>query len=289
MKALLGMILLCALAGAQTPLGKPMDPREDDGSMAKADAALALNPDDAEKTLAAGLARDRAWRYAESIQIYTRGMKLAPADWRFPRYRGHRYLSTRQFDRAVDDLERARKLAPQSFDVAYHLGLAYYLKGQFDKAAAEYGRCLAQTGQGSGAPLAGGGRLCAELKDDADSRIAVIEWRYRALRRAKKDEEAEKLLETVGEDWQPKENEAYYESLLFYKGMRTEKSLLDPSRMKDNRFVTVAYAVANYHLTEGNARKACPLLRKIVDDPAWNGFGYIAAETELVRGACKDE
>lgn len=282
MRALAAVLLL-----AQAVTRAPLEDKE--GVVAKADAELAAKPGDVELILAAGLARDKVWRYQESIEVYTRGMKAAPQDFRFPRYRGHRYISTRQFGKAVEDLEHARKLAPNSYDVSYHLALAYYLRGQFERAASEYARCMGQMGQEAGPALAGGAKRCAEMVNDADSRIAMTEWRYRSLRRAKRDSEAEKLLETVPEELTLKENDTYYQCLLFYKGMRTEKSLLDPSQLKGNAFATLGYAVANYHLVEGNLRKACPLLTKVAQDPAWNAFGAIAAETEIARGLCKDE
>ena len=277
------LLLQAAPKPAMTPL------EDKDGIVKKADEELAAKPDDPELILAAGLARDKVWRYTESIELYTRGAKLAPQDFRFLRYRGHRYISTRQFGKAVEDLEKARHLAPNSYDVAYHLGLAYYLRGQFDKAAAEYARCMSQAGQEAGPALPGGAKRCAEVANDADARIGMTEWRYRALRRAHKDAEAEKLLETVPEELELKESAPYYQCLLFSKGLRTEKALLDPSQMKGNLFPTLGYAVANYYLLEENPRKACPLLRKVASDPAWNAFGAIAAEVELARGACKDE
>ena len=286
----MGCVSLGWAQGPKTPLGKAMTPRADpDGIVAKTDAALNADPKNPDRLLEAAQARDRLWIYWESIPIYGRGMKEFPQDFRFPRFRGHRGISIRQFGRAVDDLEKARSLAPGSYDVAYHLGLALYLQGKFDKAAEEYARCLNQSGTGDSAELPGKAKRCSELNSDTESRIALTEWLYRSLKRAKKEEEAEKLLATVAEDLELKENEAYYESLLFYKGLRNEKSLLDPSRMEGNRLATLGYAVANYYLTDGNVRKACPLLRKIVEDPAWNAFGYIAAETELQRGACKEE
>ena len=67
---------------------------------------------------------------------------------RLLRFRGHRYISTRRFDLAVADLEKAIALAPSSFDVAYHLGLAHYLRGEFDAAAKVYRSCLDATAAG---------------------------------------------------------------------------------------------------------------------------------------------
>lgn len=280
-------LLLFQAPMMKTPLGKPMAPVEDkDGLVEKAKAALAAAPDDPEKLLAYGNALDKVWRYGESIGVYSKGVKQFPADYRFLRFRGHRYISTRQFAKAVEDLDRARKLAPQSYDVTYHLALAHYLRGEYDKAAAEYARCASQT---EGAPLPGNGKRCSDLREDNESRIALTEWRWRALMRAKKEAEAETLLAGIPEELTLKESQNYFELLLFHKGFRTDKSLLDPVRDKPLEFSTLGYGVSVYHLLDGNARRACPLLRKIVDAGAWNAFGYIAAETDIVRGACKDE
>jgi tetratricopeptide (TPR) repeat protein len=289
-------LLFCSLSLAAqvelvSPLGRKFEALPDkDGAVAKADAALAAQPGNPELILAAAQARDRIWRYSESIALYGQGIKAAPGDFRFPRYRGHRYISTRKFDLAVKDLERAKALAPGSFDVAYHLGLAHYLRAEYQKAAAEYSRCLNMAGKPESAPpLPEGVRHCAELSADDNSRVALTEWLYRALRRAGRDADAERLLSSIGDEMKVDSNETYYESLMFYKGMRTEKSLLDPSRLKGNQFPTAAYAVANWQWLEGNKAKACRMYRQIVEDPAWNAFGYIAAEAELARGACKDE
>ena len=279
--------LLLQAAPLKTPLGKPMTPEEDkEGIVEKARTEAAAKPDDPEKLLALGAALDKLWRYGESIEVYSKGAKQFPSDFRFLRFRGHRYISTRQFGKATDDLEHARKLAPQSYDVTYHLALAYFLRGQYDKASAEYARCMDQT---EGAALPGNAKSCADLRGDPEQRIAITEWRYRALRRAKKDDEAEKLLSTVPDELELKESRSYYECLLLYKGMRTEKSLLEPAQNKPLDYVTMGYGVALYHQLDGSLRRACPLYRKIVDQPAWNAFGYIAAETELLRGTCKDE
>jgi hypothetical protein len=49
----------------------------------------------------------------------------------------------------------------------------------------------------------------------------------------------------------------------------------------------VGYGIANFHLVNGSTARACALLRDIVDTPTWQAFGAIAAEAELVRGACR--
>jgi tetratricopeptide (TPR) repeat protein len=268
-----------------TPLGRQAYARSDsDGAVARADAALAADPRNVDLLLAAGRARDAAWRYTEAVDLYTRALAIAPDDVRLLRFRGHRYVSTRRFDAAVADLERAASLAPSSFDVQYHLGLAYYLRGEFDKAAGAYRACLEATADPR--PLPPGWRSCTTVKAQDGDRVALSDWLYRSLRRAGRHAEAKALLGTITPGMNAGENDAYYTALRFYQGALSEGQALEGAEARDNRLATVGYGVANFHLVHGNTARACALFRDIVDAPTWNAFGAIAAEAELVRGAC---
>jgi len=268
-------------------LGKSLFAEPDaKGVVAKADTALAADPENLELLLAAARARDELWRFRESIEMYTRGLARAPNDFRWRRFRGHRYISTRRFDLAAEDLEKARALEPSSFDVAYHLGLAYYLLGKFDPAAEEYGRCLSQSAGGETGPkLPEGFRSCADSAREDNSRVALVEWRYRALGRAGRREDAARLLDGISEGMKVTTNDIYYRSLLYYKGARSEARILEG--LTGNQFSTVGYAVANRHWLEGRRAEACKWFHRVVEEKTWSAFGYIASETELARGACR--
>jgi tetratricopeptide (TPR) repeat protein len=270
-----------------SPLGKAYFARPDPtGVIAKADKALADGGEKADLVLAAARARDQFLRFADSIPIYTRGMQAFPEDVRFPRFRGHRLISIRRFDAALVDLKTAAELAPASFDVAYHLGLAYYLRGDYNHAAREYNRCLALGDKPKPEFLRGmpeGWRACYAL--DADSRVALTDWAYRALRRAGKHAEAKQLLERINESMAVKENTSYWRSLLFYKGARSEEQTL-ANPHNDNAIATVGYGVAVFHRLEGRTDRACELLQRIVNEENWSAFGLIGAETDLARGLC---
>ena len=92
-------------------------------------------------------------RYRDAIAIFSRGIAKFPDDVRLLRYRGHRYITVREPDKAIADLAKADELirsrglkdAPEPdgipgppgstpstlfFNVYYHLGLAHYLKGR---------------------------------------------------------------------------------------------------------------------------------------------------------------
>jgi tetratricopeptide (TPR) repeat protein len=272
-----------------SPLGKSHFALPDkDGAIEKADKALAANPASLDLLLEAGRARDSVWRYNDAIEIYSKVIERAPNDVRGYRFRGHRYVSTRRFDQAVADLEKAASLAPTSFDVAYHLALAYFLRGQFDRAASVYRGCL--EAKKPAGPLPEGWRDCSTVATgDDESRIAISDWLYRSLRRAGKHDEARTLAGTIAEGLAIKENEAYYRALLFYKGLRTEEQVLDPASFETTTGVTTGFGVGNYYLVEGQTEKACKVFRRLVEADQWNGFGFIAAETELTRkgGPCQ--
>ena len=97
-------------------------------------------------------------RYRDAIDdLLAAASRSYPSDVRLLRYRGHRYITVREPDKAIADLAKADELiraagpdgrdrarrAPGPpgprrstlfFNVYYHLGLAHYLKGDFAAA-----------------------------------------------------------------------------------------------------------------------------------------------------------
>lgn len=254
------------------------------GVIRQADSALEAAPDDVELIIAAARVRRDFRQYRQAMELYTRAIELAPTDWRPWRFRGHRQISVRNFQAAVSDLEQARALAPMNWDVAYHLGLAYFLEGRFSEAAAEYLRCLGLADdEGAKEAEFEDFRSCSENSSDPESAVAMTEWGVRAALRAGREEEADALLASVGEDWDVRENVAYYHDLLFYKGLMTEEDLLNPGPDAPYRRETVGFGVANWLLVRGDTARAVALLEELARDPWWPGFGRIAAETDLFR------
>ena len=203
--------------------GSTPAPRPTPRLQERLDAELAAEPNNVERIIAAAREKRNAMAYDEEAALYTRALALAPNDWRLYRFRGHRFISLRQFDAALRDLNRARQLAPNDFDVAYHRGFALYLLGRFSEAADEYLRCirLATDRRALGrfeADRAAGQRPCAEIATRDDSRVAITDWAYRALRRAGRHQEATTLLASIRPGMDVTVNGAYYEALLAYRG-----------------------------------------------------------------------
>lgn len=254
------------------------------GAVATADSLLALSPDDVDLIIAAGRVRRNFWQYRQAMALYTQAMELAPGDWRPHRYRGHRHISVREFDKAIFDLEAARERAPLNWDVTYHLGLAYFLSARFDDAANEYLRCLNLADDESARAAQGEDfRSCSQNAEDAESLVAMTEWAVRALRRSGRHDEARALLESISPDLPIEVNVAYYHDLLFYKGLKTADELLSPGENGPYRLETVGFGVANWLLVEGDTARAREIIEEISRHPWWPGFGRIAAEVELAR------
>ena len=275
-------------------LGKPLLPppieeaarKRLEGNLAKATADFIKAPDDADAIVWLGRRLAYLGRFREAIDVFSRGIEKHPADFRLLRHRGHRYITLREFDRAIADLERATRLiegvpdqvepdgdpspggAPPStnhFNVWYHLGLARYLKGDFEGAARAY-------------------RSCMEFSRASDDRlVATSDWLYMTLRRLGREAEAAAVLEPIRKDLRVLENDAYFRRLLLYKGESRPEDLLDPTETSGVNRATLGYGLGNWHLWNGRTEEARRIFEEIVRGPQWPAFGFIAAEAELAR------
>jgi Flp pilus assembly protein TadD len=241
-----------------------------EGGLRDAAHKLEADPANPDNIILYGRALAALWRYRDAIGVYTRGISAHPDHAMLYRHRGHRYISVREFDKAAADLARAAEINGSDFDIWYHLGLAHYLQGEFARAEAAY-------------------LECRKAAKDEGSVIAVSNWLYIALRRQGKSVEAAKVLDGIREGMEAGENGAYYNLLLFYKGMKAESSLEAAAASSDLDLATTGYGLASWHLYNGTKDKAFALFGKIVGIPYWPAFGFIAAEAELHRAGPKRE
>jgi tetratricopeptide (TPR) repeat protein len=225
-----------------------------------------------------------AGRYREAIAIYSEGLERFPASYRLYRHRGHRYISIRQFVRAIADFEKAADLvrgkplevepdgAPNragipvsntQFNIYYHLGLAHYLGRDFAKAEAAYRECLRWS------------------KND-DSVVAVTDWLYMTLRRTGRGEEAATLLEPLHANMPLLENGAYLDRLLMFKGVIPEAAFArpKPDETAPERAIR-DYGLGMAALWRGDRPRAREHFERQTGTEAWASFAAIAAEAEL--------
>jgi len=223
-------------------------------------------------------------KYREAIKIYSEGIKKFPEDARIYRHRGHRFISIREYDRAIQDFDHAAKLIKGTEDkiepdgnpnpkniplttthrnIWYHLGLAYYLKNDMENAIRINKRCL------------------AEARYD-DNVVSTTHWLYMSFMRLGKKKEAQKLLEPIHANMELIENMYYHRLCLFYKGKLAVEELIGENR-SDMMNDGIAYGLANWYLNNDDRDKAKEIYLGILKPNLSSSFGYLAAEADYVR------
>ena len=225
--------------------------------------------------------------YKQSIKIFTEGVEKFPDDARFLRHRGHRYITLRCFDLAIDDLKHAAKLTKGKPDqtepdglpnarniptstlqsnIWYHLGLAHYLKADFKAALDDY-------------------REAMKVSTNPDMLVATTHWLYMTLRRLGRSKDANAAVAEIKPDLDVIENGDYYKLIRLYQGRAKAEDLLKEISSGTNSLsnASVGYGLGNWFLYNKKGADAEHIFRQIVLGNQWASFGYIAAEAELTR------
>ena len=216
--------------------------------------------------------------FKEAIKIFTLGIETYPSDARFYRHRGHRYISTRQYDKAINDFEKAVKLIDKTVDqiepdglpnskniplstlhgnIWYHLGLAYYLKNDMSSALKAFNN-----------------RSVTHKFDD--NIVSASHWLYMINRRLNRIDESISVVNQVNQQMDIIENMSYHQSCLFYKGVLEESELVIDE--------VALYSLANWYVYEKNdTLKAKTYYKKLLSTGNPYSFAYIAGESDWSR------
>lgn len=256
-----------------------------DGDLADARAAFDADPDEL-ATIWYGRRLAYLQRYPEAIAVYDAGLARFPDSWRLLRHKGHRHISRREFDLAIETLSRAWALMPKNvtatepdgipnalgvplsntqFNILYHLALAHYLQGDYAAAAGVWQECL-------------------DYSPNPDLLVATTDWLWMSLMRLGRTAQAAELLEAITPELEVIENDAYLRRLRMYRGELEPEDLLDTSA--DDRALALAtqgYGVANWYWINGEPKKAAAMWEEIRATGSWAAFGYIAAEVDAAR------
>ncbi|NBC03294.1 MAG: hypothetical protein GVY20_06270 [Bacteroidetes bacterium] len=268
----------------ETPEITPEIFDEQNQKLVEAVTEYRTDPENAEAVIWLGRRTAYLGQYREAVRIFTEGVYKFPEDPRVYRHRGHRYITLRQFDLAIEDFVQAKQLMRSMPDqveqdglpnelnqptstlksnVFYHKGLAHYLKGEFDLAIAEYEASL-------------------QLDLTNDMRIALLYWYYMALKRSGNDLKAGEIIEPVTSDIELIENDAYLNLLLVFKGVFDSNRLMETSEDALEN-ATLGYGIGNWHYINGREERAISIWENIYQTNEWPAFGYIASEAELAR------
>jgi tetratricopeptide (TPR) repeat protein len=277
-----------------TPLGKVFEiPAPSETALANytaAKQAFETNPQDTEALIWYGRRTAYLGQYQEAIAIYTEGITNFPQDARLYRHRGHRYISIREYDKAIADFEKAATLIQGTADqiepdglpnaqniplsslhsnVWYHLGLAYYLTHQYEKAYQAYLKCR-------------------DSGSNYDNIVSSTHWLFMIQQRLENPKKADSLLAPIQREGIVIENQAYADLCGLYKGWISADSLAAKGVGSPSQDA-MRYGLANWHLYHGDTIQARQLMEGLMEEKAFTSFGYLAAESDLLHYFSKDK
>lgn len=224
-------------------------------------------------------------QYREAVAIYTKGLQKFPNDSRLLRHRGHRYITLREFDKAIVDLALASELIEGTVNkieedgmpndrntpvsslhgnIYYHLGLAYYLDRQLLKALDSFKKCLSTS-------------------NSPDNVVSATHWIYMIQNRLGRKSAGDNYLRNITENMDVIENTSYYKACLFYKGLKTLEEINTEVLNDSASDTALRYAIGNWIWYTGNPQKGQEVFREILKGTDWASFGYIAAETDIAK------
>lgn len=265
-----GVLLAAAVAAPisgqsvqyRSPAGVEYRSQPDTGAIARAERALAADPRNVDRIIQLGVAQSGVRQFREAIETFTRGLAIAPEHALLYRWRGHRYLSVREFDRAMDDLLRGNRLDSTNYGIWYHLGIVRFARGDFDSAADAFQHAQPR------AP-------------DAGELAGATDWLWMSLSRAGRTAEARAMLDRRPDSLPV--NNAYAQRLRLYRGEIGPDAVITPADTTDVAIATLGYGVGNWYLVRGDTARARDWFGRSVRSGGWPGFGFIISEVELRR------
>ena len=250
----------------RSPEGVEYRSLPDTDAVKSARAALESNPGNITQIIDLGVAQSGARQFREAIATFTRGLAIEPNNALLLRWRGHRYLSVREFDRAFADLTRGGKIDSTIYGIWYHLGVVQYLRGDFAEAAASFAKAQ---------PIA----------PDPGELAGSTDWLWMSLSRAGRGADARVMLDRMLErrpDSKPVTN-AYTRRLQLYRAEIGPEAVVTPADTDELQIATLAYGLGNWYLVRGDKAQARSAFERSIQSGGWPGFGFMASEAELRR------
>lgn len=229
-------------------------------------------------------------RMREALDTFTIGVAQHPGDARMWRHRGHRYISVREFELALADLEHAAQLVRGKPDevepdgmpnksgvpletlqsnVHYHLGLARFLARDWRGAERAFRDAFAAA-------------------RNADNQCSATHWLYLSLRKQGEHAQAARALEAVRSVGDVVEYRGYFELCRGYLGEMSLDEVFERARARGGvEFATCGFGAAQWHAFEGRAERSREILDQVLASENPFAFGFIAAEAERAAVAAQ--
>lgn len=249
----------------------------------EAEADYNLDPNNHDHIIWYGRRLAYLGKYQEAINIFSEGLRKFPQSYKLYRHRGHRYITIRQFDLAIDDLQNAafyasnavndiepdgipnaynRPLSNSKYNIWYHLGLAYYLKGNYDKAISSYKKCM-------------------QFSDNNDLKVATTNWLYATYSKIGNEDASTVLIEEIPGKMRLIENRLYHDLIMLYRGFITPDVVIRRNSSNGEINATIGYGLGNWYLINGDVNSALNIFTRVLDGTQVDSFGYIASEIEM--------
>ena len=248
----------------------------------KAEKAFNENPDNESNIINYGRKLADLGRFQEAINIYAEGLIKFPESYKIRRYIGQRYLTTRQFDKAITYLTEAITYANDSllieyeysgltlnnkktvynvkFNIWYYLGLSYYMKGNYDKAISSF-------------------RRCEKYTNNNDLKVVIANWLYTAFAKIGNLDLAEAEIMSIPTNMRLIEikSRKYHDLIMLYRGLVTPSILTKRNGIDAD----VGYGIGNYYLINGQVENAISAFNRVISTEQQERIGYMAIEKEL--------
>ena len=256
-------------AGAQSvqyrsPAGVEYRALSDTGPIARAQTALATDPRNVPQRIALAVAQSGFRQFREAIATLGDGLAMTPDNVMLLRWRGHRYLSVREFAKARVDLTRGFALDSTNYGILYHFGVLRFVESDFAGAADMFARAQMR------AP-------------DGGERAGSTDWLWMSLSRAGRSADAAAMLARRPDSLPTPPNYAYVLRLKLYRGELTPATLIAPTDTADVQVATLNYGLGNWYMVRGDTVNARAAFERSVASGGWPGFGFIVSEAELAR------
>ena len=220
-----------------------------------------------------GVAQSGVRQFREAIATFTRGLAAIPNNGTAQskrdramllRWRGHRYLSVREFAKADADLTAGYALDSINYGILFHLGVLRYLQGNFAQAATLFAKAQPRAPDGG------------ELTGSTD-------WLWLSLSRAGRTAQATAMLARKPDSLAAPPGYAYASRLELYRGIVAPDQLFTPADTADVQIATLSYGLGAWYLVRGDTVRARGSFERAMQGGGWPGFAFMASEVELRR------
>lgn len=217
--------------------------------------------------------------YAKAIEIFTNGMRLFPNSYRLYRYRGFFLIRNYQFEQGIADFRKAEELIANEDVTPVQEGIPgrsnfspsafkrniYYYLAEASMATGDYNTVLEYMDKAVEAN---------ELKDEDDILVSTAFYKYMALRKLGRHDDAAALIKDIPTSLTIIDNFNYHEAIKFLQGRYTKERFM-------SRADTIGkYAIAMVDRFNDKNTDAAQLLSDITKaEPK----GFWLAEAELTN------